>query len=44
VRLELGRLVDAQCEAGGRQIVLAKELGETAAVDQERFTWNWPTR
>ncbi len=37
-------LVSALCEAGARQAMLSKELGETAIADQERFTWNWPVR
>ena len=37
-------LVSALREAGARQIVLAKELGETIALEQERAAWNWPAR
>jgi predicted ATPase len=37
-------LVKALQEAGARQIVLTKELGETVVPDQERLAWNWPTR
>jgi len=37
-------LVSALKEAGASQIVLGKQLGETVVPDQERFTWNWPTR
>lgn len=37
-------LVSALCEAGARQAMLSKELGETVIADQERFTWNWPVR
>lgn len=37
-------LVSALCEAGARQIVLKKELGETIVEDEERPAWNWPSR
>jgi predicted ATPase len=37
-------LVSALCEGGARQIVLAKELGETVVAGAERPAWNWPTR
>jgi predicted ATPase len=37
-------LVAALQDAGARQIVLSKELGETVVPDQERPGWNWPTR
>jgi predicted ATPase len=31
-------------EAGARQTVLTKELGETVVPGQERPAWNWPVR
>jgi predicted ATPase len=37
-------LVDGLRAAGAKQIVLAKELGETIAEGEERLAWNWPTR
>ena len=37
-------LVDGLRAAGAKQIVLAKELGETIADGEERLAWNWPTR
>jgi len=37
-------LVSALKESGAREAVLSKELGETVIADQERFTWNWPSR
>jgi predicted ATPase len=37
-------LVSALRDAGARQIVLKKELGETIAEGEERTAWNWPTR
>jgi len=37
-------LVDALRAAGAKQIVLAKELGETIAEGEELLPWNWPTR
>jgi hypothetical protein len=30
--------------SGARQIVLTKELGETLVSDDERPSWNWPSR
>ena len=38
------RLVSALGEAGARQIVLSKELGETVVDGEERPSWNWPGR
>jgi predicted ATPase len=38
------RLVSALGEAGARQIVLSKELGETVVEGEERPSWNWPSR
>jgi predicted ATPase len=38
------RLVSALHGARARQIVLAKELGETVVRDEERPTWAWPSR
>ena len=37
-------LVDGLRDAGARQIVLTKELGETIAEGEERLAWNWPAR
>ena len=37
-------LVSALQKAGGWQIVLGKELGETGVTGEERPVWNWPTR
>jgi len=37
-------LVSALCEAGARQIVLEKKLGETIVEGEERPAWNWPSR
>ena len=37
-------LVDGLRAASAKQIVLAKELGETIADGEERLAWNWPTR
>ncbi|MBS0537511.1 MAG: AAA family ATPase [Proteobacteria bacterium] len=37
-------LVTALCDSGARQIVLRKELGETAIEGAERTAWNWPAR
>ena len=37
-------LVTTLHHAGARQIVLAKELGETLVSDDERPSWNWPSR
>lgn len=38
------RLVSGLHDAGARQIVLTKELGETVVPDSERPIWNWPSR
>ncbi|MCF8532332.1 MAG: AAA family ATPase [Reyranella sp.] len=38
------RLISALCEAGARQILLTKELGETVVEGEERPSWNWPGR
>jgi predicted ATPase len=38
------KLVASLHDAGARQIVLTKELGETVAMDDERSGWNWPSR
>jgi predicted ATPase len=38
------RLVTLLHDAGSRQIVLTKELGETVVADDARPGWNWPTR
>jgi predicted ATPase len=37
-------LVSALHDAGARQIVLTKELGETVVLDYEPPPWNWPSR
>ena len=37
-------LVSALQEVGARQIVLEKQLGETIVPDEERPSWNWPSR
>lgn len=37
-------LVEALCQSGAKQIVLAKQLGETVAEGEERPVWNWPVR
>jgi predicted ATPase len=37
-------LVATLHNAGARQIVLTKELGETLVSDDERPSWNWPSR
>lgn len=37
-------LVSALRDAGARQIILKKELGETIVEGEERTAWNWPTR
>jgi predicted ATPase len=37
-------LVDGLRQAGARQIVLTKELGETIVEGEERLAWNWPIR
>lgn len=37
-------LVSALREAGARQIVLTKKLGETVVEGEERPSWNWPGR
>ena len=39
-----GKLAASLHDAGARQVVLTKELGETAAADDERPDWNWPSR
>lgn len=38
------QLASSLCKVGAQQIVLAKELGETLVVDDQRPSWNWPTR
>jgi len=38
------QLVSSLCKVGAQQIVLAKERGETLVVDDQRPSWNWPTR
>jgi predicted ATPase len=37
-------LVSALQEGGARRIVLEKQLGETVVLDEERPSWNWPSR
>jgi predicted ATPase len=37
-------LVQALRDAGARQIVLTKQLGETVVADDESPIWNWPSR
>src|SRR5665213_3041155 len=37
-------LVAALQDAGARQIILVKQLGETQVPAEEAFTWNWPSR
>jgi predicted ATPase len=37
-------LVSALQEGGARRIVLEKQLGETVVPDEERPSWNWPSR
>ena len=37
-------VISALGEAGARQIVLSKELGETVVDGEERPSWNWPGR
>ena len=37
-------LVSALQEGGARRIVLEKQLGETVMPDEERPSWNWPSR
>ena len=37
-------LVAALLEAGGRPIVLSKQLGETLVASQDRPSWTWPSR
>ncbi len=37
-------LVSALQQAGAGRIVLEKQLGETVAPDEERPSWNWPSR
>src|SRR4029079_924182 len=37
-------LVQALRDAGARQIVLTKQLGETVVADEESPIWNWPSR
>jgi predicted ATPase len=36
--------VESLHDAGARQVVLTKELGETVAAEDERPGWNWPSR
>jgi predicted ATPase len=38
------KLVTTLHNSGARQIVLTKELGETLVSDDERPSWNWPSR
>ncbi len=38
------RLVEALGEAGARQVVLAKQLGETVLPDEEPPAWSWASR
>ncbi len=38
------KLVSSLHDAGARQTVLTKELGETVMPDDERPSWNWPSR
>jgi predicted ATPase len=38
------KLVASLHDAGARQVVLIKELGETVAAEGERPGWNWPSR
>jgi predicted ATPase len=37
-------LVSALHDFGARQIVLQKSLGETTVLDDDRSSWNWPSR
>ena len=37
-------LVSALQDAGAKQIVLEKKLGETVVPGEERPAWNWPSR
>lgn len=37
-------LVSALQKSGARRIVLEKQLGETVVSDEERPSWNWPSR
>ena len=38
------KLVASLHNAGARQIVLTKQLGETVTTEDERPSWNWPSR
>jgi len=38
------KLVASLHDAGARQIVLTKQLGETVTTEDERPSWNWPSR
>jgi predicted ATPase len=38
------KLVTSLRDAGARQVVLTKELGETVVTEDERPAWNWPSR
>jgi predicted ATPase len=38
------RLVSALRAAGGKQVVLVKQLGETLVPADEMPSWHWPTR
>ncbi|MDR3461168.1 MAG: AAA family ATPase [Beijerinckiaceae bacterium] len=37
-------LVASLREQGGKQVVLAKELGETVVMDDTSLSWTWPSR
>jgi predicted ATPase len=38
------KLVTSLRDAGARQVILTKELGETVVTEDERPGWNWPSR
>jgi predicted ATPase len=38
------KLVTSLRDAGARQVVLTKELGDTVVTEDERPRWNWPSR